>query len=582
MFRFWEHLRARLIASVIHRQPLDRSHLSSPRHSLALVLVALCASATFAQDIANWNGGTGVWSNAANWSCVIGGTAQTCVPNGAIAITITSGTATLDVNASVTSLVLDSAGSLVITNGFQLNATSPIYVGYSSGSAAALNINNGGKVNALEVIIAESIGSSGTVAVTGANTKLTSGSYFLVGYAGSGSANISAGGQVSDQYGFISGYVGSSGVVTIDGAGSRWDNSVDAVLCPFGPFNQSIPIPSTLTLTNGATGSSGSGGLIVGGLPGVANMTLDGAGTTWADTGGIYVGLNLNTQGTLNVQAGATLSTTSNLIVGNTPNTMTVSGGSKATSVNSQVYGLATVSDASSQWNTSGTLSLTGNNSGSLNVQNGGLVSAGAATSLATNLTIGAGSSMNITGTFTPQGGTILVAGNLNCGSMVASVGATIEGTGVISGSTTIGSGSGAALLAGLNASAPGVLSFTGPLTLQGGELELPLTLGVQGLVAVTGGITLSSPPSNLLLIQQAINYIPPLGTTLVIMTANNPVVGSFNYPSNVTFNNGTEAWSLRYNQGGNNVVLVAVPTAPTTLTLLSGNSQTGAVQSPP
>src|ERR1700693_5541692 len=72
----------------------------------AVVAVCLCPTAAFAQTNSSWNGGTGNWSNATDWT-------PNQVPNNGggntYNVTIDSGgtdTLTLDQNATINSLVL--------------------------------------------------------------------------------------------------------------------------------------------------------------------------------------------------------------------------------------------------------------------------------------------------------------------------------------------------------------------------------------------------------------------------------------------------------------------------------------------
>ena len=58
-----------------------RRLVGPPTSGLLTLILALCAAPVSGQDSATWVNGTGVWSNPANWSCVIGGVSQSCVPN---------------------------------------------------------------------------------------------------------------------------------------------------------------------------------------------------------------------------------------------------------------------------------------------------------------------------------------------------------------------------------------------------------------------------------------------------------------------------------------------------------------------
>lgn len=553
--------------------------VSFTQRSISLMLFTFLSSILgFAQDTATWNGGVGFWSNPANWSCFIGGKSQSCVPNGGnITTTVPSGIVTLDVSTNVFSLEIDLGGT-VVTNGFSI-ATGQIVVGRSG--TGTLTVNNGGLVTASSVSLGFNPGSSGTLNVSDQGSRLTC-SVLVIGSAGSGVLTISGGAKVNDQLGSITnGISGSSGAATIAGAGSRWDNAVNMSL---GLGDQ-----STLILQDGAGGSSGSGGLIIGENPGAsASMTLQGTGTTWDDTGGVIIQSNTNNVGALNVQDGAILTTTSTFSMGQA-GTLTISGAGSVIDAGGLVQGHITVSGTGSQWGNSQTVT----NFGSLSIQNGGIVSIqntgtiSSTSDLINNGTvaIGDGGTLSVAGTYIDQSGglfspstTVLGSGILQASSVSIQAGSTLAGTGTISGSTNIGNQTlGAFLLPGLTSTTPGTLTFNGgPLTMAANaNLHEVLTPAGFGVTSVRGDLFLGGS----LFIEQSANYDPPAGTTLAIMSAN-AVHGQL-ILGNSVFSGGSKLWTLRIGPEGTTVSLVAVSRFPTSLSLLApGDFQTGSTGS--
>ena len=129
-------------------------------------------------------------------------------------------------------------GTVTVTGtGSLWDNASMLSVGYSG--TGTLNIENGGAVNVSWLSdIGSKSGSTGTVTVTGANSKLTFDDDFAVGQNGTGTLNILAGGEVSNKVGIIGGGTGE-GTVTIDGPGSKWTSSsyVDVGAAGTGTLN---------------------------------------------------------------------------------------------------------------------------------------------------------------------------------------------------------------------------------------------------------------------------------------------------------------------------------------------------------
>src|SRR5207245_2592618 len=124
------------------------------------------------------------------------GQSQACVPNGNINVTISSGIATLDMNVTIGLLTLDSTGSLVVANGFGLNVSSSAYVGFGSSSASTLTVRDPGST----------LNVSGNV---------------LVSYSGNGVLSIAGGGQVIGSYVSVGFGAGSTGTISLSGTNSK-------------------------------------------------------------------------------------------------------------------------------------------------------------------------------------------------------------------------------------------------------------------------------------------------------------------------------------------------------------------------
>src|SRR5712692_69191 len=115
----------------------------------------LCPSSALGQTTDNWKGGSGNWSVSSNWSAG--------VPNGNFNVFIDNGNAlaspvTLDMNAAINNLTIDSDDSLAISDNHALTVN-----GSSISNAGNISLNSGN--NPTELIIGSS-----TVTLSGAGT----------------------------------------------------------------------------------------------------------------------------------------------------------------------------------------------------------------------------------------------------------------------------------------------------------------------------------------------------------------------------------------------------------------------------
>ncbi|WP_162260086.1 autotransporter outer membrane beta-barrel domain-containing protein [Bosea sp. Root670] len=232
-----------------------------------------------------------------------------------------------------------------------------------------LDITAGGTVTSARGIIGYDVGSNGMVTVSGtdgsgnASTWSNTGD-LSIGYFGTGTLNILAGGRISSFAGSIDG--GSSALIS--GLGSSWQNSDRLTVGVTGAGTLRVEGGATVSNSLGIVGSNAQG-----------NVVVNGVGTTWTNTGQLTIGSFA--AGTLRIEAGAVVTSNQGYVGADNTGTVTVTG-------------------AGSRWVMSPFNLTVGNNgTGSLTVENGGLVRAEGGVQLG----VAAGS-----------GGTLLVQGPMN------------------------------------------------------------------------------------------------------------------------------------------------------------------------
>ena len=281
------------------------------------------------------------------------------------------------------------------------------------------------------------------------NALIVKGTAFLRGAAtaadviigdGNGSTAflILKGGDLTNSNSYLGGLSGSSGTVTID-VGSQWTNSGTLVVGLLGTGTLTTANGGSVYVGNAAARHDGHGRLIVS-----DTTNTDGSGTS----------------GELYVQNGSKLNHVGVAYLGYGPGE----------------YGYATVAGSGSQWANSGDLHVGGSGSGTLKVNNGGLVTVGGTT------TIGTGGAINISG------------GRLDFGTMSSDDYTAIAGTsGSLAGDLHIsGFNSIAALTPTLNAHAAldtsDVHLVNAGLLYGGGTAQTSLTNASTGQVQVATG----------------------------------------------------------------------------------------------
>jgi hypothetical protein len=308
------------------------------RITLLLLFLLLAAGPAGANQIAiTWNGGTGNWSNAAQWTPAVvpnnaGGTTYSVTIDGTSAVT-------MDVlNATVDNLIL-------ATTGASLNVSAPnTFVGNTltlnfgtSSNNGTLNISNppgplapGMLINSSTLISSGTINNFGNLHITSGGTLANSGTL-------NNSGGLNASGHLSNLgNGTLNSFGGLDNFGTLDNWGTL--NNLNSNI------SSGLKIHSGSTLTNWGTISNSTG-------INIANAgTLTNAGTLNNNSGGtVFIGGTLTNSGTISNSYG--------LVITNT-GTLTNSG----TLDNSHGGGL--------EIDSGGTL----NNSGTLNINSGGFL----------------------------------------------------------------------------------------------------------------------------------------------------------------------------------------------------------------
>lgn len=293
-------------------------------HKTAITLVATLVGTTAilgtaeAIDI-NWIAGTGGWENDSNWSNGFGSMAP---DEDAFAFVDNGGTAQVQTTDSVAGYVYIgnvNSGALDIFGGGQLESFYNNVIGGNAGSSGAvtvdgigsswqlagpsasldvgasgegsLTITNGGEVLNADSVLSTSIGgnagSSGTVTVDGAGSKLTNiNAGIFVGNSGNGTLNILNGGSASNTSGSVGRLSGGIGIATVDGAGSSWNNTSRLYLGDWGNGTLNIINDGLVAVDSGAAavelgrfGGSGTVNIGNGGAAGILNAAAVNGGS---------------------------------------------------------------------------------------------------------------------------------------------------------------------------------------------------------------------------------------------------------------------------------------------------------------
>ncbi len=297
-------------------------------------------------------------------------------------LTINSGTSVKSLDDSV--IEGTGAGATVTVTGANAkwDTTKALGVGATNLNTGTLNVLLGAQVTARALIVADDFGSTGTVTINGANSKLTS-DLSLIGLSGTGTLNIQAGGQlVTNTFAVIAAQTGAVGVVNVIGAGSKWNITNDLTVDSGGDGTLNIKNGGVVTNTNAYLSTFEDD---------KATVLVDGAGSKWTSSGELQVG----------VVGPATLDVKNGGVVESVKGTIGVNTGS---------VGTVTVDGSGSKWTLTGDLSVGASGTGTLNIKNGGTVTS-------VNGTLGAQSGSTGTATVDGAGSKWTILGNLISGS---------------------------------------------------------------------------------------------------------------------------------------------------------------------
>jgi fibronectin-binding autotransporter adhesin len=219
-----------------------------------------------------------------------------------------------------------------------------------SSGTGTLNIENGGVVSIRYFdynIVGQKTGGNGTVRVSGVGSKLYAGDGLTVGDEGTGALNITAGGFVSTRgHVTVGKSVGGLGAVKVSGAGSELFSATNFSVGVAGTGNLKIEAGGSVSAADGYVGYESGG---------VGAVNVSGAGSAWNSSNGVSVGYGGN--GALNIENGGVVSGVTGYV------------GHQAGS-----FGAALVKGAGSQWNNSAVLYVGDGGTGTLTIEDGGVV----------------------------------------------------------------------------------------------------------------------------------------------------------------------------------------------------------------
>lgn len=298
-------------------------------------------------------------------------------------------------------------GTLTVSgSGTSMTSTNSVYLGYAGGDAGSLTVSNGASLSTgYNAFLGNVANSTGTVNVTGANSSWTVADDLRVGYRGTGSLSITGGAAVSvGEKTIVGNLSGATGTLAISGSGSSLTSNANMVVGSSG--NGTVAISNggalntskLLILGSGSSSNamvtvSGTGSSInaadvvtIGQSGQSATLTLtDGGALNAAST--VYVARFSGT-GVLNI--GAAAGETASAAGTMTASSLTFGDGDGSLVFNHTDGGYAFASDIVGNGTIAalaGTTTLTGNNAAftGKTVVNGGTLRAGGANAFADN-----------------------------------------------------------------------------------------------------------------------------------------------------------------------------------------------------
>jgi autotransporter-associated beta strand protein len=370
-------------------------------------------------------------------------------------------------NSSYTG-VISGSGAVTKSGGGTLSLQGVnTFTGQTSVNGGTLELSAGGRINATSrVEIAQSTGNTGAIRVTGTGSSIATAGDIVVGVAGNGTLTVDSGASLTAANVVLGQATGSAGVLNIGSGGSAGVLNTSTIIDGLGAgsavnlnHNESTYTLSSNLLHTLSLNQVGSGTTVLTGTNSYTGGTFLNAGTLRVSSngnlGGATSALNFN-GGTL--QLGATIT--------NLPRAIVVNSGGGAVDTGS----FSVVSTGAMSGN--GNLTKTGSGILTLN-----------------------GSSTH-TGTLTVSGGTLRGTTTNLKNNIInnASVQFLQTASGTYSGVMS-GTGSLTKLNAG-NLTMTGANTFTGGTTVSAGTLTLmgslasPVSVGVSGTLAGTGSIT--------------------------------------------------------------------------------------------
>jgi T5SS/PEP-CTERM-associated repeat protein len=338
---------------------------------------------------------------------------------------------TTGVNAGGDITVGDAAaGALTVTGGATLSSEGLI-VGSQETGVGTLLVESGSTLTTSDdATVGDEEGSMGTVGVDGTGTRLTINGDFTIGGGGDGLITVLDNSTLMNQAAIVGRDEDSDGFALVSGTGSTWHSTGDMTIGQSGSGEVLVEEGATLQV---------DGDLLVGQNDGSeGTLTIDGANTQFIYGGGdisigsfgsgaftvqnaafvdisgvdTTVGDGEDGEGTLTVTDPDTILNTGGLTVGGEgTGELLVQNGGALTSGSSTIgdmeeaEGTATVTDAGSTW-TASDLTVGGGGDGTLIIENGGVVTVNStelsigdeSTGRGTLVLSGAGSQLNFTG----------------------------------------------------------------------------------------------------------------------------------------------------------------------------------------
>ncbi len=503
--------------------------------------------------------------------------------NGTVTV---EGDGLVDVNGSSTlGVFVGSIGTATLDgDGALWRNSEDLHVG--AVGAGTITSRNGGQIEvAKNTFIASAAGGRGQVDLLGPRSRWSNAGDFYVGWLSTGAMTVANGSSLKTGTLRVGDQTGSAGTVTITDRGqvssvvtsfggvpgARGSGTIDgreSVLRTTEDLYVGTDGDGTLTIQNEGVAGITRNAFIAAGSPSTGRVVVTGGGSQLNSN---YLLVGYAGSGELTIREGARVTNTVTNIGG-------VAGSHGIATIDGRDSVLSTVEDSHIGLFGEGTLTVQNrgvvtigrhsfiNAGGTVTLQDAGQLAVGGDTVNNGTVTVGDATMLNVTGKYTqPGSGRTVVAGTgvLAATSIIIDRGV-LAGDGRVTGSTTISAG--AALIPGSVADTGGSLEFSaGPLIIRGDLRQLVSAVGF-GVVNAVGSVELGSDTS-VLDLRTAAGYDPPVGTRVVILTAGAPVAGRFSRIINAEIGFRGKTWQVRYNSGGNDVVLEVACTVAMSVT---------------